>query len=128
MHQQYKMKQQRICEKQEIEQQKRLDEQKIKQQINEQKAKDKAFACCRYLEKFSSNTKLYKHIIAHYTKPPLSALAMLLFSSSVPPTLFTTPKLAISTLHQTLFFFFSKLAISAASSMPLSPPASTFFS
>ena len=40
------MEQQYICEKQEIEQQKHLDEQEIEWQIAEQKAKDKVFAYC----------------------------------------------------------------------------------
>ena len=126
------MEQQRIREKQEMERQKRLDDQEMERQIAEQKAKNEAFACRRCPEKFSSNTKLHKHIAAHHIKParassealaPAQAMAI---SSSVPPTPPTSPKPAISSPPTP--FLSSVLATSAIGSTPLSPPTSTLFS
>ncbi|MCJ1271732.1 hypothetical protein MMC22_011637 [Lobaria immixta] len=82
--QHYETGQQRLCNKQEIE-----------------------FACRRCPEKFLSNNKLHKHIVAHHTKPPLSALAMPPFSSYV------LASLAPTAILQATF------------SAPKTPPAST---
>ena len=125
------MEQQRICE-----------EQEMKQQIAEQKAKDKAFACCQCPEKFPSNIKLHKHIVTHYTKLPLSALAMPLSSSSVlasptttsilqvtfsvPPSLLASslsamPKLSYAAIAGTRTPKLSKIAKATFSALPTPP-------
>ncbi|MCJ1269991.1 hypothetical protein MMC22_009884 [Lobaria immixta] len=129
--QQYEMVQQRIREEQEMEPQKRLDEQEIERQIAEQKAKDEAFACRRCPEKFSSNTKLHKHIAAHHITPARAssaalapAQAMAISSSALPtptpPTTSSAPPTPPASTHSAT----PKLSYAAiaGSRAPFTPP------
>ena len=88
----------------------------MKQQIAEQKAKDKAFACCQCPEKFLSNTKLHKHIAAHHIKPARASFAALASAQvmAISSPVLPTPLTPTTSMPSTTF-----------SAPPQTPSAST---